>query len=58
MTVETESARRVVDRYEALPLLDCEGFCRVDAEAHSFTLGVECIEIYMRDHSERCLRAV
>ena len=58
MTVQAECARWVVDRYKALPLLHSEGLCRVDAEAYCFALRIECIEIDVRNNSERRLRTV
>lgn len=51
MSVQTICARRVVDCYETLPLLDCEGFGRIDAQADGFALCVESIEVDMRDDS-------
>ena len=51
MSVQTECARRVIDCYEALPLLDGERFRRVDAEAYSLALRVERIEVDVCNNS-------
>jgi hypothetical protein len=58
MTVQTECARWVVDRYKALPLLHSEGLCRVDAKPYCFALRIERIEVDVRDNSKRRLCAV
>lgn len=58
MAVQAECARRVVDSYQTLPLLDSEGFCGIDAEPHRLTLRVESVKINVCDNSKRCLSAV
>ncbi len=58
MSVETECACGVVDRYEALPLLYSEGFRRVDAKPNRFALRVEGIKVDVCDDSQRCLRTI
>lgn len=58
MSVQTECACRIIYCYEALPLLHSERLCWVDAEAYSFALCVESIEIDVRDDSQGRLRAV
>lgn len=58
MAREAECPRGVVYRDEALPLLDGEGFRRVDAQTDGFALGVEGVEIDVGDHAEGALRGV
>jgi hypothetical protein len=58
VTAKSECARGVVDRYEALPLLDSKRFGRIDAEADGFALRVKGIEVDVRNYAERRLRVV
>jgi len=58
MPTQSKFPRRIIYSDEALPLLYCERFRRIDTETHSFALRVERVEIDMRDDSEGCLRAV
>jgi hypothetical protein len=44
--------------YKALPLLDGEGLCRIDAEADGFALRVKGIEVDVCDYAEGRLRTV
>jgi len=56
VAAESEGAGRVVDGDQALPLLDREGFARIDAEAHCFTLGVKGVEVDVGYYAEGASR--
>lgn len=58
VSAESERASRIVYCYEALPLLDCEGFSWIDAEADGLALRVEGVEIDVGNYAEGGLRAV
>ena len=55
MSIQTVLTCRVVDGNQALPLLDCERFGGVDAEADGLTLRVEGIEVDVSNYTERAV---
>jgi hypothetical protein len=58
MPAQAKFARGVVDRYEALPLLNRERLGGIDTEANGFALRVKGIEVDMRNHAKGGLWAV
>jgi len=59
VSVQPKRSSRIVDRYEALPLLHGEGFGGVEAEADGFALRVEGVKVDVGDYAERtCWRSL